>query len=93
MTESSSLSLALTKRHATSKDIKRAFEDATNNKISCRTVRRKLLKSGLSGCVAARKPLHIETHKKKTLDWSQKRKDWTPQQSGGCFSQMSLFLS
>ena len=84
--------LALSDRRATSKDIKRAFEDATGSEISCRTVRRKLLKSGLRGCVAARKPLRTETHKRKRLDWCQERKDWTPQQwRKMLFSDESIF--
>ena len=47
--------LALSDRLTMSKDIKRAFEDATGSDPSCRTVRKKLLKSGLRECVAARK--------------------------------------
>ena len=48
---------SLLNRKATSRIIKRDFEDATDVDISTRTVRRRLLKSGLRGCVAARKPL------------------------------------
>ena len=47
--------LSLTDRKATSCDLKKAFEDATGAVISSRTVRRELLKSGLRGCVAAKK--------------------------------------
>ena len=72
--------LALSDRRATSRDLKRAFEDATGSQISCRTVRRKLLRSGLRGCVAAKKPLRTDTHRRKRLDWCQERKDWTHQQ-------------
>ena len=72
--------LSLSDRTATSCDLKRELEDATGSQISCRTVRRKLLKCGLKGCIAARKPLRSAVHRKKRLEWCQQRKDWTPEQ-------------
>ena len=72
--------LSLSDRTATSRDLKRKLEDVTGSQISCRTVRRKLLKCGLKGCIAARKPLHNAVHRKKRLEWCQQRKDWTPEQ-------------
>ena len=84
--------LSLSDRTATSRDLKRVLEDATGSQISCRTVRRKLLKCGLKGCIATRKPLRSAVHRKKRLEWCQQRKDWTPEQwKKILFSDESIF--
>ena len=84
--------ISLSDRRATSRILKRELEDATGVQISSRTVRRKLLKSGLKGCVAVRKPLRSVTHRKKRLDWCRQRKDWTLQQwKKILFSDESIF--
>lgn len=50
------------------------------------------MNSGLRGCVAARKPLHTEFHRKRRLDWCQERKDWSNQQwAKVMFSDESIF--
>ena len=84
--------LSLSDRTAKSRDLKRELEDATGSQISCRTVRRKLLKCGLKGCITARKPLHSAVHRKKRLEWCQQRKDLTPEQwKKILFSDESIF--
>ena len=84
--------LSLLNRKATSRIIKRDFEDVTNVDISTRTVRRRLLKSGLRGCVAARKPLRTAVHKRKRLACAKERKGWTEEQWGRVlFSDESTF--
>jgi len=84
--------LSLNNRRATSRNLKREFEDATGTSISPRTVRRRLQKSGLRGCIAAKKPLLTATHRKNRLEWCRERKNWTKQQ-WGCvlFSDESIF--
>ena len=60
--------LSLNNRRATSRNLKREFEDATGTSISPRTVRIRLQKSGLRGCIAAKKPLLTATHRKNRLN-------------------------
>lgn len=84
--------LSLNNRRATSRVLKRDFSDATGASVSCRTVRRRLQKSGLRGCVAAKKPLRTDTHKRKRLNWCLERKNWTEEQWGKVlFSDESTF--
>lgn len=65
---------------------------ATGVDVSTRTIRRKLNKSGLRGCVAAKKPLRTAKHRSNRLTWSKDRKDWTSQQWGQVlFSDESTF--
>ena len=72
--------LSLTNRRATSRMLKRDFEDATGAQVSTKTVRRRLVKAGLTGCVAAKRPLFTLAHRKKCLDWCRERKDLTNEQ-------------
>ena len=60
--------------------LKRDLEDATGAQVSTKTVRRRLVKAGLTGCVAAKRPLLTLAHRKKRLDWCRERKDWTNEQ-------------
>ena len=71
--------LSLTNRKATSRMLKRDFDDATGAIISRRTVRR-LQISGLKGCVAAKKPLRTQAHRKRRHTWCLEQKDWTTEQ-------------
>ena len=72
--------LSLSNRRATSRMLKRDFEDATGVHISSKTVRRRLVKAGLTGCVAAKRPMLTAVHRKRRLDWCRERKDWTADQ-------------
>ena len=84
--------LSLSDRRATSKILKRELVDATGVDVTTRTVRRRLQKAGLRGCVAARKPLQTPRHKSRRLAWCRERKDWTPEQWGKVlFSDESIF--
>ena len=71
--------LSVSTRRATSRMLKRDFEDATGVHISSKTVRR-LVKAGLTGCVAAKRPMLTAVHRKRRLDWCCERKDWTADQ-------------
>ena len=62
--------LSLSDRRATSKILKRELVDATGVDVTTRTVRRRLQKAGLRGCVAARKPLQTPRHKSRRLAWT-----------------------
>ena len=68
---------SLSNRRATSRLLKRALQDSTGCHVSSSTVRRRLNSFGLKGCVAAKKPLLTEKHKKKRLEWCKERQDWT----------------
>ena len=66
--------LSLSNRRATSRMLKRDFEDSTGTTISSKTVRRRLVKAGLNGCVAVKRPLLTSAHRKKRLNWCRERK-------------------
>ena len=57
--------------------LKRDLEDATGVKVSSKAVRRRLVNAGLTGSVAAKRPLLTNAHRKRRLDWCLQRKDWT----------------
>ena len=79
--------LSLSDRTATSRDLKRELEDATGSQISCRTIRRKLLKCGLKGCIAARKPL------RRYLNGANSERTGRQNSGRKYYSQTSPFLS
>jgi transposase len=64
--------MSMKNRRMTSSDIRK--QSAVD--ISTSTVRRRLLKAGLQGCVAAKKPLLTVAHKKARLDFARRHKDW-----------------
>ena len=59
--------LSLSNRKATSKGLKREFADCTGTVVCSSVIRRRLLESGLKGCVARKKPLRTNAHKKERL--------------------------
>ena len=65
--------LSLSNRKATSKGLKRGFVDSTGTVVCSSTIRRRVLESGLKGCVARKKPLRTNAHKKERLQWCKER--------------------
>ena len=49
---------------------------ATGKNVSSSCIRRHILKSGLRGCVAIRKPLLRRGNKEKRLKFAKQHKDW-----------------
>ena len=84
--------LSLSDRRSTSKILKKQFQDATGVGIATRTVRWKLFKAGLRGCVVAKKPLLTVSHKERRVAWCEDR---IGQENNGdrCCSQMSQHFS
>ena len=75
--------LSLSNRKATSKGLKRGFADSTGTVVCSSTIRRRLLESGLKGCVARRKPGDCS---------GVERENWTDEQWGeDVFSDESIF--
>jgi len=58
------LRLSLNNRRETSRILKRDFDNTTSTSILPRTVRRRIQIFGLSGCVAAKKPICTASHRK-----------------------------
>ena len=84
--------LSLSNRKAISKGLKREFAGCTGTVVCSSTIRRRLLESGLKGCVARKKPLRTNAHKKKRLQWCKERKNWTDEQWGRMlFSDESIY--
>ena len=61
------------------------MSDSTGTIISSSTIRRRLLESGLKGCVARKKPLLTNAHKKKRRERCRERKNWTKEHWGKMF--------
>ena len=68
--------LSLSDRRASSKILKSQLQDVTGSSLSTRSIRRRLLKAGLKGCVAAKKPMLTARHKKLRLKWAKERRQW-----------------
>ena len=68
--------LSLNDRRASSKALKRDFRDASGHSVSTRTVRRRLLKARLKGCIAAKKPMLTAKHRTTRFNWAKERRNW-----------------
>ena len=68
--------LSLRNRKKTSTELAKDINKATEKNISSSCIRQHLLKSGLRGCVAIRKPLLRGGNKEKRLKYAKPHKDW-----------------
>ena len=68
--------LSLRNRKKTSTELANDINTATGKNVSSSCIRRHLLKSGLRGCVAIRKPLLRRANKEKRLKYAKQHKDW-----------------
>ena len=71
------LRICLNDRRLTSPQLKREWMESCGVQCSSRTVRRRLVKEGLHGRVARKKPLLTQRHKRVRLKWAMGRKHWT----------------
>ena len=60
--------------------LKHDLKYATGTIISFKAVRMRLVKAGLTGCVAVKIPLLTSAHKKKRIGWCRERKNWSIEQ-------------
>lgn len=67
-------------RRLTAVDITNDFNFGKSSKISITTVKTRLLRAGLRGRVAIKKPLLRIVNKKKRLEWAKKHANWTAEQ-------------
>lgn len=74
--------IAIRERTKSSRDLSSELLERHGVCISARTVRRRLVESGLHGRIARRKPRLTAEHKKKRLQWAQKYKNWTVEDWG-----------
>lgn len=68
---------SLQDRKKTAIDLAASLSEAKGKPVSVHTVRRRLLKAGLKGCKARKKPWLSEHNMKIRLEWALKHKDWT----------------
>ena len=73
--------------------LKHDIEDATGTIVSSKTVRKRLVKAGLTGCVAVKRALLTSAHKKKHLDWCREKKIGQLNNGGRCSGLMNQYLS
>ncbi|CAH1967369.1 unnamed protein product [Acanthoscelides obtectus] len=62
-------------RHLTSPELTHSLNRTRENPVSVSTLKRRLQRANLRGCVATRKPLLRPIHKRNRLAWAQKHKD------------------
>lgn len=74
------VSISKRNRRLTASQITAEFNVNSPNPVSVTTVKRRLLKAGLRGCVAVKKPFLRPVNKKKRLEWAKFHKDWTTDQ-------------
>eukprot|EP00795_Rhopilema_esculentum_P008069 gene8069-13984_t len=67
---------SLKDRRKTSRILANELKDAHDIKVSSRTVRRRLVDSGLKYCRAKKKPLLSEKARAKRLDWGRQHRDY-----------------
>ena len=67
-------------RHDVSRQLLSLWKGATNKNVDVSTVRRRLLKHGMRGYVAQRKPFLTQRNRKKRLQWCRQHKAWTVEQ-------------
>ena len=72
--------LSLSNRRLTSFDLKSKLQGNYNITLAARTIRKRLQDAGLRGCIAAKKPLLTDRHRKARLAFAHEHKDWTSNQ-------------
>ena len=84
--------LSIRDRRKTVPVITQEFNSMRENKVSQSTIRRSLIRSGLRGRVAAKKPLLRSFNIKRRLNWALDHVHWTPEQwSNVLFTDESKF--
>ena len=63
-------------KRATAAQLRKELENATGINVSKTTVKVRLHEAGIRGCVAVRKPLLSEKHRKNRRQWAKVRKEW-----------------
>ena len=74
--------LSMRNRRATSRDLTAQWNRAISGVVDPSTVRRRLLKAGLRGCVAKKKPLVSEKNRKERLKYARKHCKWGKEEWG-----------
>ena len=69
--------LSLSNRHLTSSDLCQEWRQSTGVEVSTSTIRKRLLRSGLRGCKAKKKPKVSEKQKKARIAWAKEHLNWT----------------
>ncbi|CAH2088699.1 unnamed protein product [Euphydryas editha] len=64
-------------RRLTAPEIAADFNVGCSKPVSVTTVKRRLLDTGLKGCIAVTKPLLRAINKKKRLNWARQHQNWT----------------
>ena len=72
--------LSLSDRRNSSAELTREWRDTNAIKVHPSTVRRRLIKAGLKGCKARKKPLVTEVQRRKRLKWAHEHNSWTQDQ-------------
>ena len=69
--------LSMSNRKLTAPQIMREYNETAEKLVCVRTIRNRLMKAGLRGRVAAKKPLLRKANKVKQLQWACKHANWT----------------
>ena len=67
----------MSNRKLTAPQIMREYNETAEKLVCVRTIRNRLMKAGLRGRVAAKKPLLRKANKVKRLQWARKHANWT----------------
>ena len=71
------LRMSLGDRRLTASNLQHILAEEHNINLAVRTVRKRLQKAGLRGCVAVKKPLLTAAHRKARVTFAAEHKDWT----------------
>ena len=69
--------LFLSNRRLTNSDLCEEWRHSTGVKVSTSTIRKRLLRSGLRGCKAKKKPKVLEKQRKARIAWAKEHLNWT----------------
>ena len=72
--------LSMSNRKLTAPQIMREYNETAEKLVCVRTIRNRLMKAGVRGRVAAKKPLLRKANKVKRLQWARKHANWTTSQ-------------
>ena len=68
---------SLSNRHLTSSDLCQEWYQSTGVEVSTSTIRKSLLRNGLRGCKAKKKPKVSEKQRKARIAWAKEHLNWT----------------
>ena len=69
--------LSLSNRRLTNSDLCQEWRQSTGVEVSTSTIRKRLLRSGLRGCKAKKKPKVSEKQRKARIAWAKEHLNWT----------------